>query len=210
MRLIFRSLSTAYSTILLSTLAGTASSDQVTEALHITPGRWNRQFLHWAAAVHAGRRGEPEVAANHAAQAAQAAQIYPVPRHLAARLIAPAAAADGWGSPIEDLRAAEAWFHRNDIPAAARSCRDVLRTLGAPVQQRRAGTDTMPGQLRAAGVTAREYEISLLVREHLDNRAIGQRLHISHRTVEQHIATLLAKLCVPNRRALINRITEVS
>lgn len=195
---------------LLATLAGTASSDQVLEALR-TSGqvRWNRPFLHWAAAVHAGRQGKLDSAANHAEQAAKAAEIYPVPRHLAARLTAPAAAADGWGNPIEDLRAAEAWFHHNDIPVAARSCRDVLRTLGAPVQQRRAGTDAIPSQLRAAGVTAREYEICLLVREHLDNRTIGQRLHISHRTVEQHVATLLAKLCVPNRHALINRITEI-
>ncbi len=197
--------------ILLSTLAGTASPDQVAEALHASGrGRWTRQFLHWAAAVHVGRQGDLDAAASHAEQAAKAAEIYPVPRHLAARLIAPAAAADGWGSPVEDLRAAEAWFHHNDIPAAARSCRDVLRTLGAPVQQRRAGADTVPSQLRAAGVTAREYEISLLLREHLDNRAIAQRLHISHRTVEKHIATLLAKLCVPNRRALTNRITEIS
>lgn len=197
--------------LLLATMAGTASSEQVTEALHTSGGRrWTRQFLHWAAAVHAGRSGDVALAASHAEQAAKAAEIYPVPRHLTARLIAPAAAADGWGSPIEDLRAAEVWFHHNDIPAAARSCRDVLRTLGAPIQQRRAGTDTMPSQLRAAGVTVREYEISLLVREHLDNRTIGQRLHISHRTVEKHIATLLAKLCVPNRRALINRITEIS
>jgi DNA-binding CsgD family transcriptional regulator len=192
---------------LLATLAGTASLDQVLEALR-TSGqvRWNRQFLHWAAAVHAGQRGELDCAASHAEQAAKAAEIYPVSRHLAARLTAPAAASDGWGNPIEDLRAAEAWFHQNGIPVAARSCRDVLRTLGAPVQQRRAGTDTMPSQLRATGVTVREYEICLLLCEHLDNRTIGQRLHISHRTVESHIAALLAKLCVPDRRALIHRI----
>jgi DNA-binding CsgD family transcriptional regulator len=125
-------------------------------------------------------------------------------------LTALAAAADGWGRPIDDLRAAEAWFHRHDIRAAARSCRDVLRTLGAPIQYRRDGTDAVPPRLRAAGVTAREYEICLLVRDHLDNRTIGERLHISHRTVEKHVATLLAKLTVPNRRALIDRITEPS
>ncbi len=194
--------------ILLSTLAGTASPDQLAQALHPGGrGRWNRQFLHWAAAVHAGRSGDVALAASHARQAARAAEIYPVPRHLAARLVAPAAAAAGWGNPIEDVRAAEAWFHQNGVPVAARSCRNVLRTLGAPVRYRRAGGDPVPSPYRAAGVTAREYEICLLVLEHLDNRAIGQRLHISHRTVENHIATLLAKFAVPNRRALIDRIT---
>jgi hypothetical protein len=88
--------------------------------------RWCRQFLHAAAAVQAGRQGGRATAEQHAEQARAAAEVYPVTRHLIARLVAPAAAADGWGSPIEDLRAAEAWFHEQDVAVAARSCRDVL------------------------------------------------------------------------------------
>jgi DNA-binding CsgD family transcriptional regulator len=197
--------------LLLATMAGTASPEQVADALRTSSRmRWTRQLLHWAAAVHAGRLGETDRAAWHAEQAAQAAAIYPATRHLAARLVAPAAAADGWGTPIEDLRAAEAWFHEQGVPAAARSCRDVLRTLGAPVPQRRAGTETVPAGLRAAGVTAREYEVGLLLGEHLGNRDIGERLHISPRTVEKHIAALLSKLTAPDRRTLIDRIAEAS
>jgi DNA-binding CsgD family transcriptional regulator len=173
-----------------------------------TAGRQRRcrQFLHAAAAVHAGRQGDPARAEQHAAQARAAAEVYPVTRHLIARLVAPAAAADGWGSPIEDLRAAEAWFHEQGVPVAARCCRDVLRTLGASVPQRRDGSEAVPTELRTLGVTVREYEVGQLVAEHLGNRAIGERLHISPRTVEKHIAALLGKLAVPDRNALIERL----
>jgi DNA-binding CsgD family transcriptional regulator len=168
--------------------------------------RWNRQFLHWAAAVHAGRQGERSRASWHATQATRDAEIFPAAQHLATRLVAPAAAADGWGAPIPRLRAAEAWFHQQGVSAAARSCRDVLRSIGAPVQQRRDGSTEIPAPLRTAGITTREYQVGLLVREHLGNRAIGDRLHISPRTVEKHVAALLTKLSAPDRSALIDRL----
>ena len=188
-------------------MLGQTSPEEVAAAFPLSGQvRWTRQFLHWAAAIHAGRRGDLDCAQRHASQATTAAAIYPVARHLAARLTASEAAAAGWGTPIEDLRAAEAWFHEQDVPAAARSCRDVLRSLGASVQQRRAGAAALPATLRAAGVTAREYEVGLLVREHLGNRDIGARLHISPRTVEKHVAALLSKLMLPDRRALIDVI----
>ncbi|HEU5268919.1 MAG TPA: LuxR C-terminal-related transcriptional regulator, partial [Jatrophihabitans sp.] len=194
---------------LLSTLAGTSQPAEVAAALG-TAGRrrWCRQFLHAAAAVQAGREGNLAKAEQHAEQARAAAGIYPVTRHLIARLVAPAAAADGWGSPIEDLRAAEAWFHEQGVAPAARSCRDVLRALGVPVPQRRDGIDAVPAELRALGVPVREYEVSQLVTERLGNRAIGERLHISPRTVEKHIAALTGKLAVPDRQALIGRLAD--
>ena len=43
------------------------------------------------------------------------------------------------------------------------------------------------------------------MRERLGNRAIGDRLHISPRTVEKHIAALLTKLSAPDRSTLIDR-----
>ena len=194
---------------LLGTMAGTIQPAEVAAALETASGRrWCRQFLHAAAAVQAGRQGDHATAEQHAREARAAAEVYPVTRHLIARLVAPAATADGWGSPIEDLRAAEAWFHRQGIAAAARSCRDVLRTLGASVPQRRDGTEAVPAELRTLGVTVREYEVGQLVAEHLGNRAIGERLHISPRTVEKHIAALLGKLAVPDRNALIDRLAD--
>jgi DNA-binding CsgD family transcriptional regulator/tetratricopeptide (TPR) repeat protein len=195
--------------LLLGTLAGTTSAEEVTAAMATSSRiRWTRQFLHWAAAVHADRQGDRVKAQRHADQAATEARIYPIARHLTARLVAPVAYPNGWGSPIEDLRAAEAWFHEQGVTAAARSCRDLLRSLGAPIQQRRNGTAAIPAELRTAGITAREYEVGLLVRERLGDRDIGERLRISPRTVEKHIAALQTKLALPDRRALINRMAD--
>jgi DNA-binding CsgD family transcriptional regulator len=196
-------------TQLLGTMAGTIQAAEVAAALETASRRrWCRQFLHAAAAVHAGRQGDRPKAEQHAKQARIAAEVYPVTRHLLARLVAPAAAADGWGSPVEDLRAAEAWFHEQGVTVAARNCRDVLRTLGASIPQRRGGTEAVPPALRMHGVTIREYEVGQLVAEHLGNRAIGERLHISPRTVEKHIAALTTKLSVPDRHTLIDQLAD--
>ncbi|HEX4728767.1 MAG TPA: helix-turn-helix transcriptional regulator, partial [Jatrophihabitans sp.] len=194
--------------VLLAATTGVGEPAEATAMLDSCNGqmRWNRQFLHWAAAVHAGQQGQRTRATWHATQAARDAEIFPAARHLATRLVAPAAATDGWGAPIPQLRAAEAWFHEQGVSAAARSCRDVLRSIGAPVQQRRDGSTEIPVPLRTVGVTIREYQVGLLVREHLGNRAIGDRLHISPRTVEKHVAALLTKLSAPDRSTLIDRL----
>jgi DNA-binding NarL/FixJ family response regulator len=51
-------------------------------------------------------------------------------------------------------------------------------------------------------VTARESEVLDLVGERLANREIAARLFLSPRTVEKHVASLLAKLGVADRAAL--------
>jgi predicted ATPase/DNA-binding CsgD family transcriptional regulator len=52
------------------------------------------------------------------------------------------------------------------------------------------------------GGSAREAEVLAAVAEHLTNAEIGERLHISVRTVESHVSSLLRKLGVDDRRAL--------
>src|SRR4051794_12819523 len=94
------------------------------------------------------------------------------------------------------------------MTSGTRTFRDVLRTLAASVPQRRDGTGAFPAEVRTLGVTAREFEIGQLLAEHLSNRAIGERLHISPRTVEKHIAALISKLALPNRHAIISRLTH--
>ncbi|MEV6493714.1 LuxR C-terminal-related transcriptional regulator, partial [Actinoplanes sp. NPDC051633] len=54
-------------------------------------------------------------------------------------------------------------------------------------------------------VSTREAEVLALVGEHLTNAEIGARLFISTRTAESHVAALLRKLGVPDRRALAQR-----
>ncbi|MFG2044878.1 ATP-binding protein [Dactylosporangium sp. NPDC048998] len=54
-----------------------------------------------------------------------------------------------------------------------------------------------------AGVTGREAEVLALVAERLRNGEIAERLHLSVRTVESHVAALLRKLGVSDRTALV-------
>ena len=57
-------------------------------------------------------------------------------------------------------------------------------------------------ELPKPALTRREREVAALVAEGLTNREIAERLYLSPRTVEKHIAALLAKLDTPDRTAL--------
>lgn len=50
-------------------------------------------------------------------------------------------------------------------------------------------------------MTGREYEVFGLLADRLGNKAIAARLHISPRTVEKHVASLVAKAGQPNRES---------
>jgi len=65
--------------------------------------------------------------------------------------------------------------------------------------------DGIAERLVRAGITEREAEVLPLVSERLRNREIAARLHVSVRTVESHIASLLRKLGLASRfhRSLI-------
>jgi DNA-binding CsgD family transcriptional regulator/tetratricopeptide (TPR) repeat protein len=164
--------------------------------------RWDRQFAFFASATLLGREGRHRDAAAAVAEAVDAGSMYPGGRNLGLRLVAEAAIADGWGRPAEWLRAAEAHFHSVQVSAVASSCRSLMRQVGVKPSQRRLGHDGIPAVLRATGVTVREYEVFQLLTHNLGNREIGNRLHLSPRTVEKHVAALLAKTGMSNRAAL--------
>ncbi|MEO3778877.1 AAA family ATPase [Micromonospora sp. B11E3] len=164
--------------------------------------RWNRQFVLFTRAVLAGRAGRPADAVAAVAEALHASAPYPTARHLGLRLVSEAALTDGWGRPVEWLRTAEEYFHAADAPAVVAACRALLRRAGARPLQRRAGVEEIPPSLRSAGVTLREYEVLRLLVDRLSNREIAHRLHLSSRTVEKHVASLIAKTGQPDRIAL--------
>jgi DNA-binding CsgD family transcriptional regulator len=56
--------------------------------------------------------------------------------------------------------------------------------------------------LRARGITAREAEVLALVAAGLTNAEAAQRLFLSRRTVETHVARLLAKTGATDRSEL--------
>ncbi|MBL3667461.1 AAA family ATPase [Streptomyces sp. M2CJ-2] len=163
--------------------------------------RWDRQFAGLAHAVLLGREGRSGEAAAAASAALEAGSIYPVARHLCVRLVARSAYEDGWGSPVDWLREAEEYFHGAGLRAVVLACRALLRGMGASVRQRRTGTEQVPPDLRRCGITVREFEVARLLAERIGNKDIAGRLHISPRTVEKHVASLLQKTGHPNRSA---------
>jgi len=150
-------------------------------------------LIGYADAVCAGRQGRtPAAEAAFAAADRQMGPLVAWYRQYARRLAAEAALADGWGEPVAWLREAAAYFAARSDERVAAACRALLRSAGAPVP-RPAGDGDMPGPLRALGVTEREADVLRLVAQGLGNREIAERMFLSPRTVEKHVASLLAK-----------------
>ncbi|MDG4825879.1 AAA family ATPase [Asanoa sp. WMMD1127] len=151
-------------------------------------------LLGYAEAVLLGRSGHAARAetAFHAADA-EMGPLVEWHRQYARRLAAEAALADGWGAPVRWLREAAAFFAAAGHGNVAAGCRALLRGAGAPVPRTARTAGAVPADLRALGVTAREADVLALVVEGLTNRELAARLHLSPRTVEKHVASLLAK-----------------
>jgi DNA-binding NarL/FixJ family response regulator len=111
------------------------------------------------------------------------------------------AVVDGWGDPVPMLRADLEHHERAGAEGPARTCRDLLRRAGRPARRTR-GTSPVPPALRALGVTSREMEVLELVVQGLTNAQVAQRLFLSTRTVDSHVASLLAKTGTAGRAEL--------
>ena len=66
------------------------------------------------------------------------------------------------------------------------------------------------GVTHAAGMSQREAEVLEAIGGHLSNAQIASRLHISVRTVESHVSSLLRKFGVADRRALADLAPAVA
>lgn len=183
-------------------LADWPEHDRLAES-HLAQVRMHRTYFAWSRAILLGRDGRTAEADRAAREALELSTGLGLPRYLGLRLAGPRALADGWGEPLEWLREAEEHFHQHDVPAVASACRAVLREAGAPRQRRRRDHDTVPAELRKAGVTVREYEVLRLVVERFGNAEIAERLFLSPRTVERHVASLKARTGQTSRAALI-------
>ncbi len=191
---------------LLRTVLGDhdAEAREVLRGHHVLIAKANAAALTYADAIAAGREGRAADAVAFAAEAAAALEGEPWWHRLVRTLVLHAAVRDGWGDPVPALRADLAVHARGDDAGAralARTCRDLLRAAGAPTRTSRTA-DPVPPDLRRLGVTAREAEVLALVVEHLTNADIAARLHLSPRTVESHVAHLLAKTGTTDRAGL--------
>lgn len=190
--------------LFLSVLAGRAGRAEcaaLAGTAHVQ-ARWNGQFLTLAEALLLGRAGRVDDADRAMARFLELSRPYPLARNLGLRLVAPDAMAGGWGDPASWLRMADAHFRRS-APRVSRACRTLLRQAGAAVPQHRQGSDALPAHIRQRGITVREYEVLGLVARRLGNQEIGQRLFVSPRTVEKHVAHLLVKTGAADRVHLI-------
>jgi pimeloyl-ACP methyl ester carboxylesterase/DNA-binding CsgD family transcriptional regulator len=71
------------------------------------------------------------------------------------------------------------------------------------ISRRRRAAHVVPIALRGNGVTRREFEVLDLIASGAKNADIAAELHISVRTVESHVSSLLAKLGSDSRASLI-------
>jgi two-component system, NarL family, nitrate/nitrite response regulator NarL len=80
------------------------------------------------------------------------------------------------------------------------------RTLVARVVEEFRAAERKPSlplvRRRGAKLTAREWEVLEMLREQLSTAEIARRLGLSDVTVRRHVSSILAKLRVPDRRAM--------
>ena len=86
--------------------------------------------------------------------------------------------------------------------------RDLLRRAGAPTRRGR-GDSPVPAPLAALGVTSREADVLALLVEGATNAEIAERLFLSRRTVETHVAHLLQKTSSATRAELRTRVADL-
>jgi DNA-binding CsgD family transcriptional regulator len=156
----------------------------------------------YSAAIRYGRDGD--VAAAAAAIADGDAAAPPGWRREVARLIvAQAALKDDWSVSSALATEAAAYFEAVGLRRAAGWAHAVMRKSGIPVHRRGRGAAEVPADMSRLGVSSREMDVLLLVGDGLSNQAIGERLFLSPRTVESHVASLLRKTGRGSRSELV-------
>jgi len=168
----------------------------------------NRGLLSYAGAVAAGRAGDAQQASAALDDGERALSPLPWLRALARVLTLECAVADGWGEPVPLLRLTLSECEELGQESLARTCRDLLRLAGAPTRRGR-GASRVPDALRRVGVTSREMDVLLQVAEGASNAAIAERLFLSPRTVETHVASLLRKTGAADRQELTTYVDEL-
>ncbi|MGW4243014.1 response regulator transcription factor [Nocardia sp. NPDC004722] len=73
-------------------------------------------------------------------------------------------------------------------------------------QRRLAGHQTASG---ATTLSKREREVAALAARGLSNKDIAAQLHVSHRTIEDHLSRILRKLGLTGRAGIAHRLAEL-
>jgi DNA-binding CsgD family transcriptional regulator len=172
---------------------------------------WNLGCISYAEAVLAGQAGDPARATELGREAsAHFAPFAPWWDRLARRLVAEHALRDGWGEPVAWMREAAHEFDGTGHARLASACRGVLRRAGERVPRAGRGNTAVPPDMRRLGVTSREMDVFALVARGMSNAQIASELYISPKTVETHVASLVAKTGQAGRRELVAHAAGLS
>ncbi len=183
---------------------GAAAREEV-RASHVMVVLGNSWPLDVADAIELGRGGrhaEAEEVFGEAARRLGDDEWSRWQRHRVRLVAARPALRDGWGDPASWLREAEVYFDTAGYPDVAARCRRIAREAGLTVRRRGRGDSVVPPSLAARGVSSREMDVLHQLVARATNREIGDRLHLSVRTVEKHVASLMLKLEAGSRREL--------
>jgi DNA-binding NarL/FixJ family response regulator len=175
---------------------GTEACERVTKAGY--GSAINEALVGMARAIELGRQRQPVEAERVLVAATSLLQSNEL-LGMAMRFVAEAAIRDGWGTPAVWLRTTLSYFEGAGMLLPARACAAMLRELGEPVRRRGRGDARVPSDLQQRGVTSREMDVLLLLRDGLSNAEIAERLFMSRRTVETHVSHLLEKTGMTNR-----------
>ena len=180
------------------------ADDQVRAEVSAHPAalrRLNQGALRLADAVAAGRHGDRAGADTAYQNGNTLLAAAPWWQRFLRLLAVEAAVTDGWGRPGAAAARRPRGFPVVGRYGAGADLPRVLRQAGASVPRTR-GDTVVPANLKALGVTSRELDVLRLVTAGLSNQAISERLFLSPRTVETHVANLLAKTGSANRHEL--------
>jgi non-specific serine/threonine protein kinase len=152
---------------------------------------WGPTWSLWLIAIVAAMRGDYELAGQlfggaNAGQRITEASVLGLLPFLRVQQQAEAAARRELGDDEFEIQVAI---------GESLSTAEVYELASAPLPARA----QVPAQALPGGLSDRELEVAALVAKGMRNREIGQQLHISFRTVEEHIRRILRKLGVSTR-----------
>ena len=177
-------------------------------AVPVSRRRANAAALRYADAVVAGAAGRLADAEAAFRDAEELAAATPWVRRLLRTVVLPRLVADGWGDPVPVLRASLAEHEQAGEEALARIVRDLLRRAGAPTRRGRGNLAVPTPWLPSVSPAARP-TCSPCSSRAPPMREIAERLFLSRRTVETHVAHLLQKTSSASRAELRSRVAEL-
>jgi DNA-binding NarL/FixJ family response regulator len=107
-----------------------------------------------------------------------------------------------------DALCAQRTGNSSERDRAAEEARNLYAAMGWVRHERR--TREIGVVHREQRLSSREQQIAQLLQEGRSNRAMAEKLFISEKTVEKHLARLYEKLDVNNRAAAVRALAEIS